>query len=185
MTDNNHYTPDELVDYLHGEVSPGRDAAIFAHLARCAACREERDLELALVTALRDEPRFAEREMPAVIRARVWEAVRNERPSPLARLAGLLRPAFALPTAAAIVLAAYFGIPAAQSSRLAYDAAHATPGWSAAALLDEHAAEVQNPLSDRAGSFARFGGRPAQASAVPLVDTADAAMLPATDASAE
>jgi anti-sigma factor RsiW len=174
-----HYTSADLVDYLHGACSPERDAAIFAHLAVCGACREERDIELALTVALRADPLFAERELPAMIRARVWEAVRAERPSFAARLTAFVKPAYALPTAAAIVIAAYFGIPAATST---YSASHAQPpGWSATALLDEHAAEVQNPLSDHAGSFAGFGARSAQSASIPLVDSADAAMLPDAD----
>jgi anti-sigma factor RsiW len=174
-----HYTPEQLVDYLHGEVSPALDAAIFAHLAACTACREERDTELAIVSALRAEPAFAERELPAMIRARVWEAVRKETPTPAARLLAAFRPAYALPVAAAVLIAAYFGVPAATSTRLAQQAP--PPGWSASALLDEHAAEVQNPLSDHAGSFAGFGARSAQSSSVPLVDAADAATLPDDD----
>ena len=49
----NHYTDDDLIDYLHGEVSDELDVRIHAHLAQCSDCSERYDAEAAVGELLR------------------------------------------------------------------------------------------------------------------------------------
>ena len=81
-----HYDADTLDDYLHGALGPERDAAIHAHLETCAECRAIYD---ECASGARLDPRrraqAEEREFPSMIKARVWEAVRNDRARVVAR----------------------------------------------------------------------------------------------------
>jgi predicted anti-sigma-YlaC factor YlaD len=138
-----HYSTETLTDYIHGELAPGEDASLFAHLAACGDCRASYD---ALTEALRSSPRAKERELPPMLKAQIWAAVRTERPSALDTVRSFLRPAYALPALAAILVVGYFGVPAARNGLTRAD----QPGVSATYYLDEHAAESQaNPLADR------------------------------------
>ena len=142
---NDHLSTYLLVDYVHGELSPSADAKAHAHLAACAACREAYDLETTLSEALRSAAKAEEREFPSLVTAAVWDRIRHARPGPAARLAAWLRPAFAVPVAAAIVVGAYFVSPLAHPARPTIDAAY---------YLEAHAAEsAQTPLSERASSI--------------------------------
>ena len=105
-----HPTPDELIDYLHGELSPARDAAIHAHLAGCSECAEAREAELSLTEALRAHAKAQERELPSIVVTGIWNAVRRRPASLWERLSASLRPAISLPVAAAIALLLYFGL---------------------------------------------------------------------------
>jgi len=135
-----HYDQDTLDDYLHGELDAGRDAAIHAHLAGCAACRLQYDEAAGLRDWIRAAAQADERELPAMVRARVWEAVRTAPPTPFQRLQAFWRPLLAVPLAAAVAIVAYVGLPVFQP-------AHA--GVTAAYLLEEHAAgTAENPLAD-------------------------------------
>jgi hypothetical protein len=80
-----------------------------------------------------------------MIRARVWEAVRNA-PQPASfadRLRALWRPMIAVPVAAAVAVFVYAGVPGIHGN--------AQPaGVAATYLLEEHAALASdNPLADR------------------------------------
>ena len=171
-----HYDRETLIDYLHRELAPEADADVFEHLETCAACRAQRDEEASFGEALRSFVQSTELELPSMIRARVWDHVRNERPSWVARLRAW-GPMIAVPVAAAVALAAYLGTPVLQQ--------HRTPaaGIEAAYFLDEHNAQAQqNPLgpgaapavytSDTVGS---------SAPAASYIDTADAATLDSAD----
>jgi predicted anti-sigma-YlaC factor YlaD len=92
-----HLSADLLVDYLHGELAPEDDALAHAHLSACAACRHERDLEASLSEVLRKTAQAEEQEMPSLIKAAIWEQIREAKPGPMARLAAWLRPAVAVP----------------------------------------------------------------------------------------
>ena len=59
-----HPTPDELVDYLHGELPAPRSAAIAAHVAGCPECADARDAEVSVTQLLRAHARAQERELP-------------------------------------------------------------------------------------------------------------------------
>lgn len=141
-----HYNSESLIDYLHGELAPGEDAAVYAHLATCTDCRAAYDAEVTVSEALRSSSLAQERELPPMLKAQIWAAIRTQQPSLLDTLRGYLRPAYAVPLAAALIVAGYFGVPAARNGLTP-----ATPGVSAAYYLDEHAAETQaNPLAERA-----------------------------------
>lgn len=171
-----HYDRDILIDYLHGAIEPSEDAAVFAHLQVCSACMKIHNEEAALGELLRSTARAQERELPAFVKARVWEAIRNERPSWRERWLGRWAPAIALPVAAALALGLYLGVPALHGA-----GATPEPTISAALILDEHNAETQqNPLGPGNGP-AIYGTDPqsqvAPASAASYIDTADAATL--------
>jgi anti-sigma factor RsiW len=126
-----HLTVEQLVDYLHGELPPQEDAAAHAHLAGCPDCSEARDAEASLSELLRAHARSEERELPAGVVARIWDAVDNARaPSLWARLFTAMRPAVALPAAVALALALYF----------ARTLPHGTPKIDAAYYVENHAA---------------------------------------------
>jgi len=170
-----HYDRETLIDYLHGALTPSADAGVFAHLESCADCNALNDEEAALGEALRSAARSQELELPALVRARVWDAVRNESPSWTQRLRVSWGPRIAVPVAAALALAAYF-TPFGR---------HAQPvvaGVNASYFLDEHNAQAQqNPFGPGA-SPAVYSAETqdrgnAPSSAASYIDTADAATL--------
>ncbi len=105
-----HPTPDELVDYLHGELPAARDAVIYAHLAGCPDCTEARDAEVSLTEILRAHARAEERELPPGVAAGIREAIQQSRRPVWQRWSIGLRLALAVPAAAAIALLLYVGI---------------------------------------------------------------------------
>jgi predicted anti-sigma-YlaC factor YlaD len=139
-----HYDAETLADYLHGEIGPEADAAIHTHLDACADCRALYDEAASVRDWLRAAARAGEREFPATIKARVWEAVRSTAPTFLERLRAAFRPAVALPLAAALAVFAYVGVPAIHLP------GSPPAGVAATTLLEEHAALASdNPLADR------------------------------------
>jgi anti-sigma factor RsiW len=172
-----HYDRETLIDYLHGALAPELDADVFAHLEFCSACRALHDDEAAFGEALRAAARADERELPAMVKARVWDAVRRERPSLVQRLVRGWGPIVAVPVAAALALGLYLGVPALHASA-------PQPGISALDFLDQHNAEVQqNPLGP--GMAPAVYGPDTQpqtgAAAASYIDTADAATLDDAD----
>jgi predicted anti-sigma-YlaC factor YlaD len=136
-----HYNADILDDYLHGALGDERDAVIHAHLEGCADCRALYDESVSVRDWIQAAARAEELEFPSMIKARVWEAVRNQQPSFADRLRAVWRPMVAVPIAAAIAVFAYVGLP--------IHGAHAN-GVAATYLLEEHAALASdNPLADR------------------------------------
>jgi len=140
---NDHLSTDLLVDYLHGELAPEDDALAHAHLSTCADCRREYDLEASLTEALLASAKADEREMPSLVAAAIWERVRQAQPGPFTRLAAYLRPAIALPVAAALVLGVWFASP--------YSHHGAPPRIDAMYYLQAHAAQAGTPLSEQGG----------------------------------
>jgi len=137
-----HSTTDELIDYLHGELAPAEDARIHAHLLVCETCRAAYEAEARLGEWLRGSARADERELPALLKAHVWETVRAQRPSLGERLRAALRPALLLPAGVALAAVAFVVYPAGHAPGSA-------PTVAASYYLDEHAAEGQeNPLAD-------------------------------------
>ncbi|HEY8314467.1 MAG TPA: zf-HC2 domain-containing protein [Candidatus Baltobacteraceae bacterium] len=142
-----HLTNPQLIDYIHGALAPEEDASVHAHLESCALCREEYATEVALTELLRKQAALEERDMPSTVKAAIWQQIRDARPSPATRILAWLRPAIAIPVAAAIVLAAYFGLHSQQAS--------AAPTIDAAYLLQDHAAMNSTvPFGDRSGADA-------------------------------
>ncbi len=130
---NAHPNHELLIDYLHGELAPGEDAALLQHLDNCTACRARYEDEIELSESLHAYARASERELPAGVRNAVWAAIESgERtPSWTQRVAAWLHPAVALPVAAVLVLAAFLGFGSSAHHGTTIDAAY---------YLDDHAA---------------------------------------------
>ena len=166
-----HYDRDTLTDYLHGALEPGADAAVFAHLEACAACAAVSEEESALTEALRTSARSEELEFSSMIKARVWDAVRHEKPSWAARLRGW-GPRVAVPVAAVLAIAAYLGTPALHPLPVA--------GVEASYFLDEHNAESQqNPFGPGVAPaiYNADAQNRAPSTAASYIDSAEAATL--------
>ena len=66
----------QLWDYLDGELTPGRQAAVRVHLAVCKRCYPQQNFEDAFLRAL--SASRPEHSRPAAIRTRVLAALRAE-----------------------------------------------------------------------------------------------------------
>ena len=78
-----HPTPEQLVDYLHGELPPPQDAAVHAHLAECSPCARAYEAEsVAHANVLRAHARTQERELPYRVVAAIRDARRTTRQRP-------------------------------------------------------------------------------------------------------
>jgi len=145
MTD--HLSNELLIDYLRRELPPEDDALVHAHLDACSSCRREYEVEASLSEALRAAAAREEVEFPSLVAARVWEEIRNAKPSPLAQILSFWRPLIALPVAAAIAFAIFIASPMS----------HGPPTIAAAYYLEEHAAQqAQNPLDERGPAASHF-----------------------------
>lgn len=137
-----HPTPDELVDYLHGELPAPRSAAIAAHIAGCSGCADARADEVSLTQLLRDHARAQERELPPGVVSGIWEKLRNRPPSVWERFSAALRPAIAVPVAIAIAAFLFFSI------KVAHGPAHAAT-IDASYYVENHATlDAVTPLSE-------------------------------------
>lgn len=128
-----HPTLDELVDYMHGELSTEDDAAIHAHLVECPSCAQKRDTEASLTDLLRAHADAEERELPPSVIAGIRSAIARPPRTAWSPLQMFGRPAAALAAAAAVAAVVYFG----NSSW------HGTPSSTridAAYYIDNHAA---------------------------------------------
>jgi len=140
-----HLTNDLLLDYVHGELSPADDASVYAHIEQCQPCRMEYEAEDAMGETLRAHAAQEERELPSAVKAEIWERVRAGRPSVWSRTVTWLRPSIAVPVAAALALAAYFG-----TTQISPQGA---PSIEASYYLQDHAAMNSTvPFSDRGSS---------------------------------
>ena len=127
-----HLTNEQLIDYMHGALAPEQDAAVYEHIESCAQCRAEYDAELALTYILRAHAASEERELPSTLKAELWSRIRAAEPSTWSRIAAWVRPSVAVPVAAVLALAAYFGNT--------YLGAQPAPSIEAAYYLQDHAA---------------------------------------------
>lgn len=170
----NHCTDDDLIDYLHNEVTDAVDAKIHAHLAGCGYCRDRYDAEASVGEMLRSSTLAQEREFPSIVRAQVWAAIRSAEPTLLERVRAFVTPALAVPLALAAALLLYLGVPIVRGDR-----ATASPTVAAAYYFEEHAAEgLENPLADHVNTNSTLAlGRAAAGANAPLIDAADAATL--------
>ncbi len=169
-----HYDRDTLIDYLHGALDDRADAAVFAHLEGCPSCRAAHGEEAAFGEALRAAARAQELEFPSMVKARVWDAIRRERPSLARRLLAGWGPRVALPVAAVLALVAYLAVPIVRGPGVTQPV-----GIAAVYYLNEHNAVQQTPLGPGVNP-AVYGtdaqGQPA-ANAAAYIDTADAATV--------
>lgn len=104
-----HLTPDEIVDYLHGELPIEKDAAVAMHLAQCRICAEARDAEAALTEMLRAVAQSQERTVPSAVRSSIRAAAERS-PQPTSRTSRFMRPAVALPIALAAGVLIWLGM---------------------------------------------------------------------------
>lgn len=170
----NHITDDDLIDYLHDEVDDAVGTRLHAHMAVCRACAERYDAEASLTELLRDAVKASEREMPSLVKAQVWAAIRDAQPSLLDRIRAIVTPAVAVPLAAALALLMYLGVPVIRGDR-----ATGSPTVAAAYYFEEHAAlGLENPLADHVNTNAALAyGNSAATGSAPLIDAAAAATL--------
>ena len=134
-----HLNNELILDYIHGELAANDDALAHEHLAQCAECRAEYDAEVSLGESLRLALSADERELPSMVKARIWDEVRNARPATGVWL-GWFRPAFTVPTVALVALLAVFASP------LRHSGAH-VPLVDATFYLEQHAAEQMQTAS--------------------------------------
>ena len=139
-----HPTPEQLVEYLHGELTPPHDAAVHAHLAECSACAQAYEAEASLTELLRAHARSEERELPYRVVAGIRDAAAGATAPPIwERIRSALRPVVLIPAAAALAIALYFGMSERHSGG-------ATP-INAAYYVDSHAAlTATTPFSEDA-----------------------------------
>jgi anti-sigma factor RsiW len=104
-----HPNIEQIVDYLHGELSPAEDAAVHAHIAVCPACDELRAEELGMMEALRANARASERELPPDLVSRIREAAARTREPLWAPVRALFRPMVLIPATVAAAAVFYAG----------------------------------------------------------------------------
>ncbi|HEX3467862.1 MAG TPA: anti-sigma factor [Candidatus Elarobacter sp.] len=169
-----HYDLETFIDYLHGALSPATDAAVFEHLQTCAPCSALYDEEAGLGEALRSAARAEELEFPSMIKARVWDAVRQDKPSWLQLLTAGWAPRVAVPVAALVLLVGYLGLPPI------IHGGQAAPTVDASYFLDIHNAEAQqNPFGPglTPAVYTTDSQDRGTSSADSYIDAADAATL--------
>ena len=138
-----HLTPEVLADYLRGELAPAEDALALAHLDACSACRLDLENETALTDYLRRAAAQETFDLPAEVKTAVRQKLRAARSRSFPSLLVALRPAFALPIAAAILIGT-FTFPS-----LIRTIQPARPTIDATFYLDAHAAQQAiEPLSE-------------------------------------
>jgi anti-sigma factor RsiW len=130
-----HPSIEQIVDYLHGELSPAQDAAIHAHLAACSDCDERRAQEVAITETLRAHARGAERELPAAVVTGIRRKIeRTGSPSLGERVRAALRPIVLFPTVAVAGALLYVGID------VWHDRSTAPATIDAASYVENHSA---------------------------------------------
>ncbi len=167
-----HATNEQLIDYIHGQLTPKEDANIHAHLADCSRCRDDYETEVQLSEMLRNQAALEEVELPSIVKANIWAAVRASEPSSVERWRLFLRPLYALPVAAALILGFLFGPGYLHRSGPA-------PTIDAAYFLEDHSAmNSVVPFADHSGAtssdFETTTNDQTAVKAVPVVLTADA-----------
>lgn len=143
-----HLSNEQLLDYLHKALAPEQDALAHAHLDECSRCHTEYAAEVSISDLLRNEAAAEERELPPMLKASIWQAIRDAQPTPLDKLRAWLRPAYAIPVAAALLAGAFLAPAYLHGSRN-----NQTPTIDAAYYLQDHAAMNSTvPFSDHSGA---------------------------------
>jgi anti-sigma factor RsiW len=146
-----HPSTDELIDFIHGELSPALDAYVHAHLPECAACRTEYDREVRLGEAIRAAALAEESAFPSIVAAQIWERTRTPRPERFGFLRSVLRPVLAVPIAAALAAGIYFVSPLTHAD---------SPKIEASFYLEQHdEQQAMSPLIERASQVTVDAGR--------------------------
>ena len=142
-----HPTTEQLIDYMHSALSPESDAFVYAHLEDCALCRSAHAAEVRLTEMLRGQAALEELELPPMLKASIWQAVRQAEPGTAQRLRAWLRPAYAIPVAAALLFGAFFApmyLHSRSNEPTSIDAAYY--------LLDHAAMNSTIPFGDHSGA---------------------------------
>jgi anti-sigma factor RsiW len=140
-----HITPERLIDYLHGELAPEDDARVLSHIDSCPSCLEAYETEAQLTDLLRSW-KSDERELPAGVVASIWDRIERERvPTWQTYLGWFMRPALTVPVAAMLVVGVYFGVASVHGTG-------AKTSIDAAYYLDDHAALTKSIPFDEASS---------------------------------
>ncbi len=143
-----HLNNEQLLDYLHKALAPEQDALVHTHLDECVRCHAEYAAEVGISDLLRSEAAAQERELPPMLKASIWQAIRETQPGPLEKLRAWLRPAYAIPVAAALLVGAFVAPAYLHGSRT-----NQTPTIDAAYYLQDHAAMNSTvPFSDHSGA---------------------------------
>ncbi len=87
-----HVPPEILVEYLHGELPAGEDAAVHAHLAECRECSDAYESEASLTELIRGHYRAQERDLPQGVVVCIRDAVAASHVPWWRRLTDSLRP---------------------------------------------------------------------------------------------
>lgn len=143
-----HPSPEQIVDYLHGELPDAQDAALHAHLAECAQCSHVRDEEMQLTDLLREHARSAERELPQGVVASIRSEIeRSASASFWERVRAAFRPVVAVPVVAALAAVLYFGMSARHSKAVAssIDASYYVESHAALTATTPFSAESAMP----------------------------------------
>ncbi|MEO6912728.1 MAG: zf-HC2 domain-containing protein [Candidatus Baltobacteraceae bacterium] len=142
-----HLSTTDLIDYINNQLRPEDDALVHAHLDDCAPCRDGYSTEIALTEMLRNQAKVEERELPPMLKAEIWAKIRAEQPTAIQRLRAFLRPAYALPVAAVVLLLAFFGPGYLRPQ------SPPAPSIDAAYYLQDHAAMNSTvPFGDHSGA---------------------------------
>jgi anti-sigma factor RsiW len=139
---NSHLSADEIIDYIRHELAPAEDVIVFEHLALCEPCRSEHEAELQLTSALR-ATLGSERELPAMLKARIWDEIRTPRRA-ATPWAAFWRPIAAAGLTAAVAAGAYVAVSsnaAPKTPQVAVDARYYFASHSATT-------RQENPLAD-------------------------------------
>jgi anti-sigma factor RsiW len=106
-----HPTPEQLIDYVHGELASSQDAAIHTHLATCAACAQAHDGEVRLGELLRAHARAETLDLPPGLVTSIYARTASDAGTPWwQRLSASMRAAAAVPIAATVALIIYFAV---------------------------------------------------------------------------
>ena len=146
-----HPSTADLIDFIHGELTPAQDAYVHAHLPECAACRTEYDREVRLGETIRAAALAEESAFPTIIAAQIWERTRVEQPARFGFLRSFLRPVLAVPIAAALAAGIYFVSPLTHAD---------SPKIEASFYLEQHdEQQTMSPLIERASQVTVDAGR--------------------------
>ena len=170
-----HLSTEQLLDYLHKALAPEQDALVHAHLDECSRCHADYAAEVSISELLRNNAAAEERELPPMLKATIWQAIREATPTPAERVRAWLRPVYAIPVVAALLLGAFLAPGYLRGANT-----NQTPTIDAAYYLQDHAAMNSTvPFSDHNGAtsseFEMTSNVDQTAvNTVPIVYTADA-----------
>ncbi len=141
-----HCSPEQLVDYVNGELAAAADAEVYLHMADCSFCHDAYSSELSLRESLHNFGKATERELPASLADAIRQAATPQRRVSMLNWQSFWRPRIALPALGGVAsLALGVLLLSPHSSGVSTSIAQI----SAAAFLDRHTeAMVTMPLAE-------------------------------------